>query len=78
MHTASESTRRSGNMTRWFITCVYILRFVHQARRDLNGAKTTLAVFPLYTVSSILRRANRDAPGVHRASAVVVLVRVLS
>ena len=44
-HTASDPTRRSGNMTHWFITCAIILLYAHRTRRDLRGAYTTLSVY---------------------------------
>ena len=44
MHTASDSTRRSGNKTRWFRTCAKLLLNAHQARGDLRDANFTLSV----------------------------------
>ena len=38
MHTASDLPRRSGNKTRWLRTCVNILLYAHQSRRDWGGA----------------------------------------
>ena len=37
MHTASNSTRRSGITTRWFRTCANVLLYAHTERSDLRG-----------------------------------------
>ena len=39
MHTESDSTRRSGNTTRWFRTCASVLLYAHRERSDLRAAK---------------------------------------
>ena len=41
MHTLSDSTRRSGNPTRWFRTCdnIGLLLYAYRERSDLRGAK---------------------------------------
>ena len=44
MHTASDSTRRSGYTTRWFRTFANTLINAHKARGDLRGANFTLSV----------------------------------
>ena len=65
MHTASDLTRRSGNMTRWFRTYAYILIYAHRVLGVLRGANrddfdVQRAFKPMQTDSVVARRTATD------------------